>query len=81
MVCLKVMINTPMVVHHGLKMVYMKPDDSWFRARRNLNFETHLVEFQAVAELNLKNTTIRQESGPRKDGLPLHCWWFRIFLV
>ncbi|MEZ4879690.1 MAG: outer membrane beta-barrel protein [Chitinophagales bacterium] len=30
------------------------PDDSWFRARRNLNFTTHIIEFQAMAQLNLK---------------------------
>lgn len=28
--------------------------DSWYRRRRNLNFTTHIVEFQAMAELNLK---------------------------
>lgn len=30
------------------------PSDSWYRARRNLNFTTHIFEFQALAELNLK---------------------------
>lgn len=30
------------------------PTDSWYRARRNLNFTTHIVEFQAMAEVNLK---------------------------
>jgi len=30
------------------------PTDSWYRARRNLNFTTHIVEFQALAEVNLK---------------------------
>ncbi len=28
--------------------------DSWYRARRNLSFKTHVAEFQALAELNLK---------------------------
>jgi hypothetical protein len=28
--------------------------DSWYRARRNLNFTTHIFEFQALVELNLK---------------------------
>ena len=30
------------------------PSDSWYRARRNLTFKTHVVEFQVMAELNLK---------------------------
>lgn len=30
------------------------PTPSWYRARRNLNFTTHIVEFQALAEINLK---------------------------
>lgn len=61
--------------------VYMKPDDSWFRARRNLNFETHLVEFQAVAELNLKKYNHTAGKGSKERWAPyiaggLGFFWF-----
>jgi len=30
------------------------PTPSWYRARRNLNFTTHIFEFQVLGEINLK---------------------------
>ena len=46
------------------------PDDSWFRARRNLNFETHLFEFQALAEINLKKYLHDAGSGSKERWSP-----------
>lgn len=50
--------------------VYVKPDDSWYRARRNLNFETHIFEFQAMAELNLKKYIHDEASGSKNRWAP-----------
>jgi hypothetical protein len=30
------------------------PDNSWYRSLRNLNFTSHIFEFQAIGEVNLK---------------------------
>lgn len=30
------------------------PSNSWYRSHRNLNFTTHIFEFQAIGEINLK---------------------------
>lgn len=61
--------------------VYKQPDDSWFRARRNLNFETHLVEFQAMAEINLKKYIHTDAQGSKDRWAPyiaggLGFFWF-----
>ena len=50
--------------------VYKAPDDSWFRARRNLNFETHIFEFQAMAEVNLKKYLHDAGSGSKDRWAP-----------
>lgn len=57
------------------------PDDSWFRARRNLNFETHVVEFQAMAEVNLKKYIHNEAKGSKERWAPyvgggLGFFWF-----
>lgn len=44
--------------------------DSWFRARRNLNFETHIFEFQALAEINLKKYLHDAGSGSKERWSP-----------
>jgi hypothetical protein len=46
------------------------PDDSWYRARRNLNFETHMFEFQALAEINLKKYIHDEASGSKDRWAP-----------
>lgn len=50
--------------------VYQSPDDSWFRARRNLNFETHIFEFQALAEVNLKKYLHDEAKGSKERWAP-----------
>lgn len=40
--------------------------DSWYRARRNLNYTTHIFEFQAITEINLKKY-IHDEARGSKD--------------
>jgi hypothetical protein len=61
--------------------VSLPPDDSWFRARRNLNFETHIVEFQAMAEVNLKKYIHNEAKGSKERWAPyfaggLGFFWF-----
>lgn len=61
--------------------VYKNPDDSWYRARRNLNFETHIVEFQAMAEINLKKYMHDEARGSKDRWAPyvgggLGFFWF-----
>ncbi|MCC6515033.1 MAG: outer membrane beta-barrel protein [Chitinophagales bacterium] len=46
------------------------PDDSWFRARRNLNFETHMFEFQAIGEVNLKKYIHNEAKGSKERWAP-----------
>lgn len=46
------------------------PSDSWYRARRNLNFSTHFFEFQAVAEVNLKKYIHNQAKGSKDRWAP-----------
>ncbi|MCB0508762.1 MAG: DUF6089 family protein [Chitinophagales bacterium] len=46
------------------------PSDSWYRARRNLNFSTHIVEFQAMAEVNLKKYMHNQSKGSKERWAP-----------
>jgi hypothetical protein len=60
---------------------YLAPDDSWFRARRNLNFETHIVEFQAMGEVNLKKYIHTDSKGSKERWAPyiaggLGFFWF-----
>jgi hypothetical protein len=55
--------------------------DSWYRARRNLNFTTHIVEFQAMGEVNLKKY-IRDAARGSKErwapyvGVGVGFFWF-----
>lgn len=44
--------------------------DSWYRARRNLNFSTHIFEFQALAEINLKKYIHDAASGSKDRWAP-----------
>ena len=46
------------------------PMPSWYRARRNLNFTTHIVEFQALAEINLKKYIHDAGSGSKDRWAP-----------
>ena len=46
------------------------PMPSWYRARRNLNFTTHIVEFQALAEVNLKKYLRDAASGSKERWAP-----------
>lgn len=56
--------------------------DSWYRARRNLNFTTHFVEFQALAEVNLKKYQYDVAGKGEKDrwapyiGAGVGFFWF-----
>lgn len=43
---------------------------SWYRARRNLNFTTHIFEFQALAEINLKKYQHDVASGSKDRWAP-----------
>lgn len=57
------------------------PTDSWYRARRNLNFTTHMVEFQAIAEINLKKYMHDEARGSKERWAPyigggLGFFWF-----
>jgi hypothetical protein len=47
-----------------------KDSDSWYRARRNLNFETHMFEFQALAEINLKKYIHDEARGSKERWAP-----------
>jgi hypothetical protein len=47
-----------------------KDSDSWYRARRNLNFETHMFEFQALAEINLKKYLHDEARGSKERWAP-----------
>jgi hypothetical protein len=49
---------------------YVQPDDSWYRARRNLNFTTHIFEFQAMAEVNLKKYMHDAAGGDKERWAP-----------
>ncbi len=57
------------------------PTPSWYRARRNLNFTTHIFEFQVLAEVNLKKY-IRDAASGSKDrwapyiGVGAGFFWF-----
>lgn len=58
-----------------------KVSDSWYRARRNLNFTTHIVEFQAMAEVNLKKYLHDAGTGDKERWAPyvgagLGFFWF-----
>ncbi|MDB5226084.1 MAG: hypothetical protein JWN78_277 [Bacteroidota bacterium] len=46
------------------------PTDSWYRARRNLNFITHIVEFQGMAEINLKKYVHDAGKGEKERWAP-----------
>lgn len=46
------------------------PTDSWYRARRNLNFTTHFFEFQAIGEVNLKKYIRNQAKGSKERWAP-----------
>lgn len=57
------------------------PSDSWYRARRNLNFTTHMVEFQAITEVNLKKYNHEAGKGDKERWAPyagggLGFFWF-----
>ncbi|MBK9328548.1 MAG: outer membrane beta-barrel protein [Sphingobacteriales bacterium] len=58
--------------------------DSWYRARRNLNFSTHMVEFQAIAEINLKKYMHDEARGSKDRWAPyigggLGFFWFNSY--
>lgn len=60
------------------------PTASWYRARRNLNFETHLVEFQAIGEVNLKKYIYDEGKGSKERWAPyigggLGFFWFNSY--
>lgn len=60
------------------------PSDSWYRVRRNLNFETHIVEFQALAEVNLKKYIHDEAAGSKERWAPyvgagLGFFWFNSY--
>ncbi len=46
------------------------PSDSWYRARRNLNFTTHIVEFQGLLEANLKKYVHDAAAGENERWAP-----------
>ncbi|HQO31865.1 MAG TPA: DUF6089 family protein [Chitinophagales bacterium] len=57
------------------------PSDSWYRARRNLNFTTHMIEFQAITEVNLKKYNHEAGKGDKERWAPyvgggLGFFWF-----
>lgn len=60
------------------------PTDSWYRVRRNLNFETHMLEFQAMTEINLKKYIHDEASGSKDRWAPyigggLGFFWFNSY--
>lgn len=60
------------------------PTDSWYRVRRNLNFETHMLEFQAMTEINLKKYIHDEASGSKERWAPyigggLGFFWFNSY--
>lgn len=57
------------------------PSNSWYRSHRNLNFTTHMIEFQAIAEINLKKYMHDAASGSKDRWAPyigggLGFFWF-----
>jgi opacity protein-like surface antigen len=46
------------------------PSDSWYRARRNLNFTTHIFEFQGLLEANLKKYVHDAGAGDNERWAP-----------
>jgi hypothetical protein len=57
------------------------PTDSWYRARRNLNFTTHIFEFQGMLEANLKKYMHDAGTGDKERWAPyvaggLGFFWF-----